>query len=380
MPARTRFTLPFMTSSRTAGANPMHRRQPIRRSRSWPQLRVILAALLGAASIAAIPQPASADSTINGVNVIYPNDLDGEQLLKIEMTTARELYVRCTWTSNRVIIFVNGSTTGNVLNYHCSMVQLWVVGSPDNDRVTLDVRRIDLGGRRGSATVTLGDGDDVGLIRSATSADHLLDGGAGNDQLTFEMSPPPDFSGEFTSGGLLGGPGNDVLRNKGYTSGSAEETFVYPPVVALSGGPGADRLYGADDTMPTSFGIDAQDTRVAWSPVVAGGYVYGVNSANNVMDIQLRGNETWVTFDGVRVWIPGRAQEVGVATDQNDFLTVRGKSAQTRVYTSSGGKLRLRPLGPYTVDESRDELKQEGAQPWSFRPEEWTTVQIWPYS
>ncbi len=348
---------------------------PIHRTRLL--VRVTISVLLAAASITTVSQPSGADSVINGVNVTYP---DREDLLKIEMTTARRLLLRCTWTSNRIILFIDGSTTGTVLDMPCRVSNIWVVGSPGNDHVTVDVRRFQLGGRRNGVTTQLGDGDDVGIFRTDQQCEYGLFGEAGNDQLTFDLTPVSWFFTEFLAIELDGGPGDDVIRHNGYTREPPAEQRWIDPGSYLTGGPGADRLYGPDDSMPTSFGIDASDTRVRWSPVVSSAWVEGGTSAQDVVDIQLRATETWVTFGGARTWIPGRAQWVAADTDQNDHLTVRGKSPQTQVRAYEGGTLRLRPFEPYALDRDTGTLTQEGAAAWHYTPDGWAKVQVWPFS
>jgi hypothetical protein len=105
-----------------------------------------------------------------------------------------------------------------------------------------------------SATMHLGDGDDTGEIRNAPddpALSVLVDGGAGNDQLSVDR------------GTVAGGPGDDALSGEVLEGGPGDDRLAGTDADnVLDGGPGADLLKGMGGTDRTTYADRSERVRV----------------------------------------------------------------------------------------------------------------------
>lgn len=352
-------------------------------------LRVVVGSALLALVLAVggSPLPASAQTapTIPGVQVTleYPW---GTGRTTIQMTQPGNLTVRCTYESGYWL--VNGVRTGGRCNARPTGENwLIVIGSSGNDVVSVDMRR----SASARSAVSLGAGDDTGTLIAASDKSSILQGEDGNDNLRMAYASGWAFH-DPQGMSVVGGAGNDRVRHDGFT-GSATPTDGSPLAASLQGGPGADTVLGPDDPMAADYWVDHDDVRIRWSPVVRMVGVSDTPGADNI-DVHLRGAETWITVNGRRLWIPGRAQwATGLVGQHEDNLTIRGGSAQTASAASgaAGNALVLRPFRPYEwLDQTAEApaephppwgvLRQPGLKDWDIGSiSGWNSFQIRPY-
>jgi hypothetical protein len=104
------------------------------------------------------------------------------------------------------------------------------------------------------ANMFLGDGNDTGDIRNAPdrpSLSVLIDGGAGNDQLSANR------------GTVVGGPGDDTLTGEFLDGGPGDDRLAGTDTDnILNGGPGADLLKGMGGTDRTTYADRTEGVRV----------------------------------------------------------------------------------------------------------------------
>ncbi len=350
-------------------------------------LRVGAATGLLVALLAFAPQGASAQApSIPGVEVTLEYAWGNGQTM-IQMTQPGTLTVRCTYESGHWL--VNGVRTGG--RCRGTSTDLQVRGSSGDDIVSVDMRRSTV--RTG---VLLGAGNDTGTLLAANSSTALLDGEGGDDNLRGAYVSGWAYNGP-TSLMVNGGEGNDRVRHDGFTGATTPPTGQWVVVASLHGGPGADTILGPEDPMPTIYYVDHDDTRIRWAPVVFGATAYSDTPGADTIDLHLRGTETWITVNGRRLWVPGRAQSATVdARQETDNITIRGGSAQTgaSIIGVPGAALLLRPFRPYGwFDQTQESptpppfdtpwgiLRQPGLKDWSIGSITlWGSFEIRPYS
>lgn len=351
-------------------------------------LRLGVTALLAAACLAGVARPAAAEEPLPPIpGVAYPTGASAlgafrAGTIKLTMTTARSFKLRCPYTSNHLIVFTDqGPASGVVLPNSCQILAVQIYGSSGDDAVEVDMRRISTDASR-TIDVLLGAGNDRALVRTWDNVRAEVNGGEGNDDLQVVHVPGTTVGQVLPTSAVMGGPGDDVVRHDGF---AGLTSFGFR--VDLDGGTGADRILGPTDATPTQYNVDVDDTRVRWSPVVINALINadtttGSTGGLDVIDVQLRSTETWVTYNGRRIWLPARVQLIMPASSGSDQLTIRGGSSQTGVRVwGTGSTLTFRPFQPYDWNRSTKTLTQPGAKPWTYdERHNWVSIVAKPYS
>ncbi|MBU2866559.1 calcium-binding protein [Pacificibacter marinus] len=135
-------------------------------------------------------------------------------------------------------------TSGDTVSIETDYALHQITGSDDDDTIVLgdDAAIVQAGAGddsvyagEGTAIISAGDGDDVIFGGDDVGSDYLLDGGAGDD----------DLSGGEADEVLIGGLGADTL-----SGGAGDDTLVFDQQDSASGGAGNDTfwLYSDGDT------------------------------------------------------------------------------------------------------------------------------------
>jgi hemolysin type calcium-binding protein len=182
----------------------------------------ILAALIAAASTSAPVAPAAAGTARSSASGLEYSALPGE--------ANRALFA---WDDGAVIV----SDPGAALVFGCMPRTLTEIRCPAPAAPPTGATAV--------ANMYLGDGDDTGEVRNAperSSLSVLLDGGAGNDQLS------------TSRGTVVGGPGNDALTGELLQGGPGDDRLAGTDADnVLDGGPGADLLKGMGGIDRTTY-------------------------------------------------------------------------------------------------------------------------------
>lgn len=259
---------------------------------------------------------------------------------------------------------------------------LAIVGTSGNDTVNFDVGQgrvnsvnnhsVDSGAGL-PTSVSLGAGNDTATLLAACGSS-LLDGGPGNDRLTYglhvELATGYDAGGCY-GGSVTGGAGSDTITHLGYLDGGTLGFNPDDPLQAfaptrLDGGLGVDNVWGSNTTpeIVTAETVDTID-------LGSGPTALDLTATPGSDTVRVRGNGYYgplvdVSTAGVTKSYALTSQMYDLTVHVgagDDAVTFEHKSAHTAIHIDTGAgtdSLLLRPRNPYQLSYAQSDLGRVG--------------------